>query len=62
VSEIAAVSPALEVAKDVFERHGVDARQLPSASPTLLTLDGRTRCRPYPSRKTCSKSGRIEPV
>ena len=28
---------AVEVAKDVFERHGVDARQLPSASPTLAT-------------------------
>jgi 4-carboxymuconolactone decarboxylase len=30
---------AVHVAKDVFERQGVDARELPSASPTLLPLD-----------------------
>jgi 4-carboxymuconolactone decarboxylase len=30
---------AVHVAKGVFERHGVDARELPSASPTLLPLD-----------------------
>jgi len=36
---------AVDVAKDVFERHGVDARQLPSASPTLLPLDDATEAK-----------------
>jgi 4-carboxymuconolactone decarboxylase len=36
---------AVDVAKEVFERHGVDARQLPSASPTLLPLDDATEAK-----------------
>ena len=36
---------AVHVAKDVFERHGVDARELPSASPTLLPLDEETEAK-----------------
>jgi 4-carboxymuconolactone decarboxylase len=30
---------AVEVAREVFERHNIDAQQLPSASPTLLPVD-----------------------
>src|SRR3954453_619560 len=33
---------AVHVAKDVFERHGVSAQQLPDASPKLLPLDEAT--------------------
>jgi 4-carboxymuconolactone decarboxylase len=36
---------AVHVAKDVYERHGVDAQQLPSASPELLPLDEATEAR-----------------
>ncbi len=36
---------AVDVAKEVFERHGVDARQLPSASPPLLPLDDATEAK-----------------
>ncbi len=36
---------AVDVAKDVFERHGVEARQLPSASPILLPLDDATEAK-----------------
>ena len=36
---------AVDVAKGVFERHGVDAGQLPSVSPTLLPLDDATEAK-----------------
>jgi 4-carboxymuconolactone decarboxylase len=36
---------AVHVAKDVYERHGVDAQQLASASPELLPLDEATEAR-----------------
>src|SRR3954453_21941004 len=36
---------AVHVAKDVYERHGVDAQQLPNASPELLPLDEATEAR-----------------
>jgi 4-carboxymuconolactone decarboxylase len=37
-----AAMAAVHVAQDVFERHGVDARELPAASPTPLPLDDAT--------------------
>ena len=36
---------AVDVARDVFERHNTSAQQLPAASPTLLPLDEATEAK-----------------